>query len=165
MSNSGNIQNCCFTGHRPEKLNLSEQEIKLGLICAIDDAIRDGFTVFISGMSRGVDIWAAEIILKKRVANGSIKLFCTAPYKGFERYWSREDRDKYNDILQKADQVIYISEHYFKGCFQVRNCHMVNNSSRVISVYTGESGGTQNTIEYAKKRNVQVVNILDTAIL
>ena len=32
---------CCFTGHRPEKLDLSEDEIKPILEKAIDSAIAD----------------------------------------------------------------------------------------------------------------------------
>lgn len=50
---------CCFTGHRPEKINSSNEIIKSALEKEIHQAISDGFTVFISGMSRGVDIWAA----------------------------------------------------------------------------------------------------------
>ena len=41
---------CCFTGHRPEKLSLSESEVKPLLEKAIDTAIENGFTTFITGM-------------------------------------------------------------------------------------------------------------------
>lgn len=160
MDNTTKTNICCFTGHRPEKLNVSEQEIKFKLTDAIDNAIRDGFTTFISGMSRGVDMWAAEIVLNKRVENTSLKLICESPFKGFERSWNLMEQKRYNNIIENADSVIYFGEHYFHGCFQIRNCHMVNNSSRVISAYAGESGGTRHTIEYARKRNVQVINIL-----
>ena len=42
---------------------------------------------------------------------------------------------------------------------------MVDNSSRVISAYNGEKGGTKNTIEYAKSKNIGVVNIFDETVL
>lgn len=57
------LHRCCFTGHRPEKLNRSEVEIKKDLEGAILQAIDDGFVTFITGMARGVDIRAGEIIL------------------------------------------------------------------------------------------------------
>ena len=57
---------CCFTGHRPDKMELREKEIKPLLEKAIDDAISKGFVTFITGMAMGTDIWAAEIVLKKR---------------------------------------------------------------------------------------------------
>lgn len=60
------LHRCCFTGHRPEKLNRPEHEIKLELNKEICRALEDNFTVFISGMARGVYIWAAEIVLQLR---------------------------------------------------------------------------------------------------
>lgn len=49
----------CFTGHRPEKLTRSEYAIKADLEEQICQAIDDGLTVFVTGMARGIDIWAA----------------------------------------------------------------------------------------------------------
>ena len=57
---------CCFTGHRPEKLGVPSQVVKAGLERAIDEAIQDGYRTFISGMSRGTDIWAAQIVLDRK---------------------------------------------------------------------------------------------------
>ena len=59
-----NKQRVCFTGHRPEKLNISERKVKELLKTAIIDAINDGYITFISGMARGIDIWSAEIVLE-----------------------------------------------------------------------------------------------------
>ena len=60
----------CFTGHRPEKLKQSESVIVKALETAIKEAIADGKNVFISGMARGVDIWAAEIVLRGQDIRG-----------------------------------------------------------------------------------------------
>ena len=49
------IATCCFTGHRPEKLNATEAFVSEKLKDAIEDAFSDGFTDYITGMSRGVD--------------------------------------------------------------------------------------------------------------
>lgn len=51
---------CCFTGHRPEKLGVTEEKTKMLLSSAVDDAIEGGFSTFITGMARGFDLWAAE---------------------------------------------------------------------------------------------------------
>lgn len=45
---------CCFTGHRPEKLNMPEHEIKAALETKIRVAIDDGYQTFISGMAVGL---------------------------------------------------------------------------------------------------------------
>ena len=57
---------CCFTGHRPEKLTMAEKKIKAALEAQIQAAIEDGYQTFISGMARGTDLWAAEIVLRFR---------------------------------------------------------------------------------------------------
>ena len=69
------LRRVCFTGHRPEKLNRSEKSVLDGLETAIRQAIADGSNVFISGMARGVDIWAAEIVLQIR-SEGEDIIFC-----------------------------------------------------------------------------------------
>ena len=54
------MHRCCFTGHRPEKLQEPEDAVTAALEKEIRQAIADGFNVFITGMARGVDIWAAD---------------------------------------------------------------------------------------------------------
>ena len=155
-----NLKRCCFTGHRPEKLNISGDEVKIRLKKAILQAIEDGFTVFISGMARGVDMWAAEIVLEIRETNKDIKLMCVSPFKGFEKSWKAEERLKYMNIINQADYVKFVFERYSRMCFQIRNRFMVDNSERVIAAYNGESGGTRNTVLYAMDNDVETVNIL-----
>ena len=65
---------CCFTGHRPEKLTRTEEDVKRSLEAAILKAIKDGYTTFITGMARGVDIWAGQIVLKFRQSNPELRL-------------------------------------------------------------------------------------------
>lgn len=152
---------CCFTGHRPEKLHLSEDKIKELMRVAIKQAIHDGFTTFISGMARGIDMWAAEIVLEEKTKNNNLRLICALPVVGFEKLWNNIEKHRYENILKQADLVKYISTHYYRGCYQIRNEWMVNHSHRVIAAYNGASGGTKNTINYAKRMSVDIINILE----
>lgn len=147
---------CCFTGHRPEKLTQPEAVIIAGLEKEILNAIADGFTTYISGMARGVDIWAAEIILRLRSEGHPIRLICASPFEGFERSWSPDWQKRYKVVLKEADLVKYICLVYSRACFQIRNEWMVDHSARVIAVYNGERGGTKNTIDYAGKKGISV---------
>ena len=65
---------CCFTGHRPEKLKRNETQVKEALEMAIEAAVSRGFTHFISGMARGVDLWAAQLVLELKKQNPDVKL-------------------------------------------------------------------------------------------
>ena len=62
------LHRCCFTGHRPEKIGIPEGTVIALLDKAISEAIQSGYSTFISGMAKGVEIWAAEIVLKYRDA-------------------------------------------------------------------------------------------------
>lgn len=149
----------CFTGHRPEKLSRCEKNIKADLEKEIRQAIADGLDVFITGMARGVDIWAAQIVLNLRDEGMNVKLMCACPYDGFERGWSKEWQKQYTDILESADFVKYVCPGYSRSCFQIRNEWMVNHAARVIAVFNGQKSGTKNTIDYADKGAVPVVYI------
>ena len=151
------LHRCCFTGHRPEKLNCPEDQVKAMLDAAVQRAVNDGFTTFITGMARGVDIWAGQAVLKLRTQNPAIKLVAASHYKGFEERWADSWKEQYSFLIQWADAVRYICPAYSKGAFQRRNEWMVDRSSRVIAFYNGEPGGTRNTINYAEKHQVPVI--------
>lgn len=134
----------CFTRHRPEKLSIPESEIKEKLKIEILKCIQEGFNVFISGIARGVDMWAAEIILHLRDNGYNIKPICAVPCKGFEDNWNSEWKLRYKQILSRADLIRYICLSYSKHCFQIRNEWIVNHSTKIIAVYNGEKGETYN---------------------
>lgn len=88
--NEKRMNRVCFTGHRPEKLTRDEKSVMKDLEEEIRKAVSEGLNVFITGMARGVDIWAAQIVLKLRDEGLDVKLICACPYEGFERSWSQE---------------------------------------------------------------------------
>ena len=153
------LHRCCFTGHRPEKLRRTEREIRNDLEREIRKAVHDGLNVFISGMARGVDIDAAEIVLQIRAEGYPVRLICASPYPGFEQSWNQNWQVRYGAVMAAADLVRYICPRYSRECFQIRNEWMVNHSSRVIAVYNGRPSGTKNTIDYALRQGVPVIQI------
>ncbi len=151
---------CSFTGHRPERLNgLSEETVISWLSEQIKAAIEDGYTDFITGMQRGVDLWAAEIILEIRKENDSIRLICACAFPGMEKEWEQSWQERYQNVLKNADGQQYIGKRPGRKAFFDRNEWMVDHSSRLIAVYTGAHGGTLETIKYAQKKGIQVVQI------
>ncbi len=157
------LKRCCFTGHRPEKIELSEKEIKPLLENAIDRAIEDGYVTFITGMAMGTDIWAAEILLKRKKKNKNLHLVCALPHPNFESRRSIIEKMRFNTIIKNADCVKQVSKLYYKGCYQVRNEWMVDRSNLVIAVFNGQKSGTKNTIDYARKKGLNIVNVLENS--
>lgn len=161
MQNDINLHCCCFTGHCPEKLKYSEEEIKPLLADAIDRAIADGYTTFITGMAPGTDIWAAELVLEKKKQNGELCLICAVPHPGFGRRKSAREAERYSSIIRHANRILTICSRYSSACYRRRNKFMVDMSSLVIAVWSGALSGTKNTVHYAAARGARTVNVLD----
>ncbi len=155
------MASCCFTGHRPEKLKDSAENIRRKLKRAIEDAIEDGFIIFISGMARGIDLWAAELVIEQKQYFPQIQLICAILFRGFEQGWSRNWQEQYNKILREADKVYYLSAWFSKEVYQIRNEWMINHASMVIAYYSGIAGGTRNTLVYAQKQKDYIIRMLD----
>ena len=98
-------------------------------------------------------------MLQLRTEKYPVRLICASPYPGFEHSWSNEWQRRYNSVLSNADLVRYICPKYHRGCFQTRNEWLVNHSARVIAVFNGQPSGTKNTIDYAHRQGVPVIQI------
>ena len=151
---------CSFTGHRPERLEMSENRVLTWLEEQIRKAVDDGYTDFISGMQRGVDLWAAEIVLKLKKEGKPVRLISACAWNGMEGRWEEQDWiNRYRAVLKAADKVVYVSTKPGRAAFFERNHWMVDHSSRLIGVYTGAPGGTKETVWYAKNKGLEVITI------
>ena len=163
-----NIMACMFTGYRPQKFsfNFSEDDKDylefenelMDSIIAIYDA---GAKRFYCGCAMGFDLLAAEIVLLLKERNPEIELYCFVPFEGQEKTFTSYWKEKYKLVLNGADDIKILCEHYYKGCYQQRNQEMVNNSSIVLTYFDGQSGGTGQTIKYAQKKGLKIINIAE----
>ncbi|MBQ7264752.1 MAG: DUF1273 family protein [Firmicutes bacterium] len=150
---SKNIKICSFTGHRPEKGNFCEDEIKIELRRKINEAALLGYKYFISGMSRGFDILAAETVTEE-----GFGLICALPFLNFEESFGSFWKTRYKKVFQKNIYTVSFAPYYTgKSLYHIRNKWMVDNSSRIIAYCNGTKGGTLNTVNYAIKKGKEIV--------
>ncbi len=163
----------CFSGHRPKKLpfegNENNIEVKMlmqKLYDEIDLSIKEGYTRFISGMAKGVDLWAAKYIVELKRRDYPLELVCAVPYKELAKSWKGTFKQDYDLIVDNADEIIYISEEYTFKCLLVRNKYMVDNSEKLIAMVSDYKSGTGQTIKYANKNKleVKIINVLENVI-
>ena len=150
---------CTFTGHRPERLELPEKQVKEWINEQIVRAVDEGYTEFITGMQRGVDLWAAEAVLKLIDKDRHIRLIAACAFRGMEESWEMDWQERYYHVLSQSYLVYYISDHPGRKAYFARNHWMVDRASRLIAVYTGAPGGTKETIEYARKKKLDIVSL------
>ncbi len=164
-----NSYTCCFTGYRPEKFPFKLEssdpkysEFENALFEQVLSLAEENCQSFYCGMAMGFDLIAAETVLAvKNAFPKPLKLICVLPFEGqgigFPYPWGR----RFQNVLQNADSVVVLSKKYSTGCYQKRNIYMVDNSDFVVTWFDGRSGGTQNTLRYARKKGRQIFNIYE----
>ena len=150
---------CCFTGHRPDKLKIPEERLAALLESEIRNAVNDGFTTYITGMAKGTDLVAAEIVLRLREQDKRLKLICALPHPGFGLHWGGGWTERFQRVLVQADLERTICPSFSYASYQTRNEWMCRHSGVVIAVFNGERGGTKNTLDYAQKIDVPCIII------
>lgn len=136
------------------------QMLKNPLQEAIIRAYEDGYRLFITGMSRGFDLWAAQTVLELRQSL-PIRLLCAVPFDGQASHWESGWQKCHQYVLLAADFVHSLSDSYTPDCFYVRNRRMVESSSRVICWFDGVPGGTAFTLRCAKRSGLDIDNLAD----
>lgn len=86
-----------------------------------------------------------------------IRLIACIPHIGQESSWNDDYKTRYTRLLQSADDSIVFYDHYVKGCMQKRNRYMVDATAHMIAVFNGSPGGTKSTIEYAKRKGLDII--------
>ncbi len=157
-------KSCCFTGHR---LILEEDLffVRERLGKAIKNLIMDGYTEFITGGALGFDTEVALVILGLRQQYPCIRLSLALPCKEQSKGWTSSEIAIYEEIKAQADEVVYVSETYTKGCMHKRNRYLVDHSIYCITYLNQNSGGTAYTVKYAIKQGRQVENIAPVNIV
>ncbi len=156
-----------FSGHRTEELPNSKDKLynlKQNLYSEIDKAIFDGYENFMFGACYGFDLMCAEqVIMRKQVIKfndpSNFKLIAVVPFEDQAAKWNEYNRNKYFNILSKCYEVIILNKKFKIGCYHERNRYMIDNSSKLICYNNGSSGGTEYTVDYAKKRGVSILNL------
>ncbi len=150
---------CCFTGLRPVKLTVSETRLTAMLEAEIRRAVSRGYTTFITGVAKGTDLIAAEIVLRLRGQDSRLKLICALPHPGFGQHWGGGWTERFRQVLAQADLERTICPEFSYASYQARNEWIVRHSGLVIAVFNGERGGTKNTLDFAKKNGIPCVMI------
>ena len=157
----------CFTGKRPQSMPWGSNEkdprcvaLKAQLEQAVEQAVLDGYSYFITGMALGVDMWAGEAVLRLKGRYPNLFLEAAIPCPNQPKQWMPHEQQRYYQLLFCCDKKTMCSRSCSRASYLARNRYMVDAAQKVIAVYDGSGGGTGYTIRYArsKGRDVQVIS-------
>ena len=145
----------CVSGHRYIGYDLKKERVESFL----RKFIEKGFNTFLIGMALGFDTLCFQILERLREEN-NIKIIACIPCPSQPKRFNQKQKEEYFRLLSIADDKVVLSDEYTPYCMQKRNQFMVDNSFAVLCYLNRNSGGTFNTVEYAKKQNVFVINVI-----
>ena len=145
----------CVSGHRDIKNDINVKKVKI----IFENLINNGIDTFLIGMAIGFDTLCFQI-LEEFKKTKSIKIIACIPCLNQADKFSFEQKKEYYRLLSVADEKIVLSENYTPSCMQKRNKFMVDNSSAVICYLNRNKGGTFNTVKYAEKIGIPVINVI-----
>lgn len=156
MNDALKKQTVCFTGHREIiHKNLGERLDEI-----VTTLAENGFLYFGTGGAKGFDMLAAKSVIRVQKTHPNIKLIIVVPCSDYYDRWPKIEKDNYYEIMNCAHKVKFLSDQYYRGCMQVRNKHLVDNSSVCVSYLYKSKGGTAFTVEYAHKKGLTVVSVI-----
>ena len=91
--------------------------------------------------------------------HATIHVEAAVPCPDQDSRWSRQERERYARLLESCDKYTLISERYTYTCMAERNSYMIAQSSLLVAVFSGERGGTFNTIREAVSLGRRIVEI------
>ena len=150
---------CCFTGHRHLPADKIERILR-NLDREIENLIAAGVTDFISGGAVGFEHIAASLIVAKKELGKNVRLIFALPCKNQDASWNEKQRTLYQNLLNEADEVTYISEKYDPFCMKRKNKYMVDHSAYCICAMLRENSGTGQTVRLARKKGLHIINVV-----
>jgi uncharacterized phage-like protein YoqJ len=162
-------KSCSFTGYRTKKLNQSLYDSSLTVDGLFDcmkslmtEMLDNGFSTFRCGMAIGADLMFARaaLELREKYKSSLVRFIAVIPCLNHDQNWTESDRTLCREITGRADEVILVSNsHYFNGCMAKRNRYLVDNCDELLAIYDGQTGGTMQTINYAKGKGKKITII------
>lgn len=149
---------CCFTGHR----RIASEHVDTMptvLDGVIEKLIASGVCIFRTGGAIGFDTAVALKILEKKQKYPFLRLHLFLPCKDQAQNWNDFNKEAYSYVLSAADEIVYTSDTYTKGCMHLRDRRLVEGADFCVAYCTRDSGGSAYTLEYAQKNNVRTLNI------
>lgn len=156
---------CSFTGHRA----VSDEE-KVRLLPVLKSSVLYlyslGVREFHCGGAMGFDTLCATVVYDIARTHKGIRLILELPFEDQTKGWKEENRRYYDFIKTKADEINIHSENpkskdQAVKALLLRNRILIDKSHYCICFLKSRKGGTAYTVNYAGKRDVQIINLAD----
>jgi len=148
-----------FFGHRRIDDVVRLEEALEEVICRL--LWEKKYVEFLVGRDGDFDLLVASTVrrCKRNVRDDNSALVWVLPYPTAELRDNEEAFRNYYDEIEICDAS---AEKHFKAAIQARNRSMVDRSNLVVFCVERASGGAYQTLQYAKKKDIPIINLGET---
>lgn len=159
--NEISLRSVCFTGHRelPPRTTAAYRQLVKDTTAAIRRAFAAGARRYYCGGAEGFDLLSGKLVLLERERHLDIQLVLLLPYTGFGEQFDAQDRAELDRQKKEAEEVLYLSNHYFPGCMALRNRQLVEDADLCIAHLTHAPSGTAQTVGFAREKGIEVIYV------
>ena len=151
----------CFTGHRelPPVRSAAYRQLVADTEAVLRRAIADGARRFYCGGAEGFDLLCGKLVLLERERHMDMHLVLLLPYTGFGERFTARDQAELARQKKAAEEILYLSPHYFPGCMAIRNQQLVADADLCIAYLTRAPSGTAQTVGFAREKGIEVIYV------
>ena len=148
----------CFFGHREIDNPLEVEEQLYDIVLHLLESKE--YVEFLVGRNGEFDQLVSSTVrrVKRNYRDDNSALVLVLPYLSAEYEKNEEAFQEYYDEVEICQSS---SVAHFKAAMQLRNREMVDRSDLVVCYIEHNSGGAFQTVQYAKKKNKEIVNLSD----
>ena len=121
-----------------------------------------GYVNFLIGRDGEFDIIAASVIRRiiKELDYGNASLTLVLPYMKAEY---RDNEQEYLTYYDEVEICSQSSKAHFKAAIQIRNRNMIDRSDLMLCFVERKQGGAYQSLRYANRTGVRMINIAEFA--
>lgn len=151
---------CCFTGHRtipPHHLDIVRARTEIAIR---DLIVNHGVRYFGVGGALGYDTLVADILFRLRDTEfRQIRVILVYPFDGYTNRWTAAQQANHVRMLPQYDKRVCVAQIGSREAYFARNRHLVDGSAYCICYCARDASGTAYTVNYAKHRKLEVINV------
>lgn len=148
----------CFFGHREIDNPLEVEEQLYDIVLHLLESKE--YVEFLVGRNGEFDQLVSSTVrrVKRNYRDDNSALMLVLPYLTAEYENNHQSFHEYYDEIEICQDA---AGGHYKAAIQVRNREMVDRSDLVVCYIEHNSGGAFQTVQYAKKKNKEIVNLSD----
>ena len=131
----------------------------LEILCAL---VEKGYTDFYVNGAYGIPFWSAEMICALKLYHPALRLHLVQPYPEHNAGWKPELRERFQQILEKADEVFCAEPEETADCYEAADRIMCSASD--LLVIFGTRSANRSMVSYAGMQDAEMGEPFDSVM-